>query len=42
MALKNPTRYVTVQRLSRFRQKLREENTPATVAEAEAAARELT
>jgi hypothetical protein len=45
MAITNPTKYVTVRRLERFRQKIREEfpsATVATVAEAEAAAEELT
>lgn len=43
MAISNPTKYVTIRRLNRFRQKLKAE-TPsvATVAESEAAANELT
>jgi hypothetical protein len=45
MAVTNPTKLVTVQRLNRFRQKLKEElpsSSVATVAESEAAANELT
>ena len=45
MAITNPTKYVTVQRLNRFRQNLKAEmpsSSVATVAESEAAAAELT
>ena len=45
MALTNETKYVTVRRLARFRQKIRNEfpsASVATVAESEAAANELT
>lgn len=45
MALQNETKYVTVRRLNRFRNKLKEEmpsQSVATIAESEAAAGELT
>lgn len=45
MAITNPTKYVTVRRLERFKAKLQAEfpsTTVATIAESEAAAEELT